>query len=108
MEKVWGWLFENLEEDEVRVCNGNGHTIMHKRAQRRAGEAASVVGRWWRGGWGRDNDGLLPSDLAKAEGWKEGWVLAGTPAASGLTISAAARETACFGLGPGFGFGFGN
>ena len=48
----------------------------------------------------------LPYGLA--EGWKEGWVLAGTPAASGLTISAAARETACFGLGPGFGFGFGN
>ena len=34
----------------------------------------------------------LPYGLA--EGWKEGWVLAGTPAASGLSISAAARETA--------------
>ena len=42
-----------------------------------------------------------------AEGSKEGWVLAGTPAASGLSISAAARETACFGLGSGSGFGFG-
>ena len=47
----------------------------------------------------------LPYGLA--EGSKEGWVLAGTPAASGLSISAAARETACFGLGSGSGLGLG-
>ena len=72
VERVWSWVFDNLGEREVMARNGNGHTVMHKLAQRGAGEAAKVVGRWWKGGWGRDNDGLMPSDLARAEGWKEG------------------------------------
>ena len=72
--EVWEWVFGNLTREEVMWSNGNGHTLVHKLAQRCAMASLEEVCRRWDGGWGRDKDGMMPSDLAKVEGWKKGEV----------------------------------
>ncbi|GMH72058.1 hypothetical protein TrLO_g6962 [Triparma laevis f. longispina] len=68
LEYLWKVDFRLFGEE-----NYNGHTVVHKLAQRRNLKGLVwVLGREPKVEWGEDEGGLWASDLARLEGWGEG------------------------------------